>query len=134
MVGKEKFVVPKRPLWEYIGDLSQDTLECSYNEDNIRDMWRGGRIDQEVRETLAMYPWRLEHWIREDGQYSDMLTALVIQHGGWSPTWGWGVPTDWTEEEWGKEGPPKVPVDPLSEDEQAIVDAFLAKYEIVTKE
>ena len=128
---KAQFVIPEAHLWEYIGDLSQDVLECSYNEDDIRSMWRRGRIDEEVRETLARYSWRLERWIREDGQDSDQLTAFVIQFGGWSTTWGWEVPTEWSEEDWGKEGPPKVPVDPLTPEEQAIVDAFLAKYDIV---
>ena len=128
---KAQFVIPEAHLWEYIGDLSQDVLECSYNEDDIRSMWGRGRIDEEVRETLARYSWRLERWIREKGQYSDQLTAFVTHFGGWSTTWGWEVPTEWSEEDSGKEGPPKVPVDPLTPEEQAIVDAFLAKYDIV---
>jgi len=128
---KEKFIIPNRPLWEYIGDLSQDILFCSYNEDDIRSMWVRGTIDKEFKSTIEQYKGYLTGWRREDERYSDALTALVIRHGGWSPTWGWEVPTEWTEEDWGKEGPPKVPVDPLSEEEQAIVNAFLAKYDIV---
>jgi hypothetical protein len=133
VADKEKFVIGNAPLWEYIGDLSEDILLCSYNEDDIRQMWVNGRIDEEVKETLARYPWRLEDWIREDGRYSDQLTALVIPYGGWSPHWGWPVPTEWSEEDWGKEGPPKPPVDPLTAVEQAIVAAFLLKYEIVVQ-
>jgi hypothetical protein len=134
MAEKEQFVVPQGHLWEYIGDLSQEVLECSYNEDDIRSMWRRGTIDQEVKQMLATYHWRLKYWLREDGQYSDMLTAYVAKFGGWSPHWGWEVPKEWTVEEWGEEGPPQNVISPLSAEEQAIVDTFLAKYDPVYKE
>lgn len=131
-MAKTPFMVKEGDLlWEYIGDLSQDILECSYNEDDIRQLWVNGRIDEEVQRTLGVYPWRLEGWRREDGRYSDLLTVLVIQYGGWSQHWGWVVPAVWTEEEWGKEGPPKPEVDPLTAIEQAIVAAFLLDNEIV---
>jgi hypothetical protein len=112
-MDKEQFVIPEDTrLWEYIGDLSQDILECSYNEDDVRQMWVNGRIDQDVAEMLELYHWRLEGWRREDNRYSDLLTALVIRHGGWAPHYG----TD---------------VDPIKPVEQAIVTAFLDKYDIV---
>lgn len=131
-MAKQPFAIKEGMLlWEYIGDLSQDILECSYNEDDIRRMWVDGRIDEEVASTLKQYPWRLEGWLRDDARYSDLLTVLVIQFGGWSQHWGWVVPTEWTEEDWGKEGPPKPEVDPLTAVEQAIVAAFLLDHEIV---
>lgn len=109
---KKAFKIPEGTLWEYIGDLSQDILECSYNEDEIRQLWVNGRIDSEAEYTLTEYPWRLEGWRREDGQYSNQLTALVILHRGWAPHYS-------------------VEVDPLKPEEQAIVMAFHAKYDIV---
>lgn len=133
---KEDFVIPKDSwLWEYIGDLSQDILLCSYNEDDVRSMWRRGTIDQEAKEALERLPdvGLLQQWLRDDGRYSDQLTAFVIRHGGWSPHWGWPPVENWTVEEWGEEGPPIVEVDPLTPEEQAIVDAFAAKYNIVER-
>jgi hypothetical protein len=134
MAEKEQFVISKAHLWEYIGDLSQDVLECSYNEDDIRSMWRRGTIDHEVATMLKTYDWRLEGWRREDGRYSDLLTAYVIEYGGWSPHWGYYPLTEEQLKEWGDEEPPKNEVSPLSPEEQAIVDAFQAKYEIIHKE
>lgn len=131
MLVKGQFLIPKGYLWEYIGDLSQDLLECSYNEDDIRSMWRRGTIDQEVRDTLSDYPSKLGNWIREDGQYSDQLTAFVIQFGGWSPNWGYYPLSEEQLKEWDDEEPPKNEVSVLTPEEQAIVDVFLAKYEIV---
>jgi hypothetical protein len=131
---KEQFAIPEGPLWEYIGDLSQDVLECSYNQADIRSMWVNGRLDYWVLRTLKEYHWRLERWKREDSLYSDQLTAMVVQFGGWSPHWGWVVPTEWTVEDWDPEGPPKPEVSPLTDKEQAIVAAFLEKYDIVVKE
>jgi hypothetical protein len=131
---KEQFAVPESPLWEYIGDLSQDVLECSYNEDDIRQMWVAGTLNDDVLRTLDEYPGRLSGYRRDDNRYADQLTAYVVQFGGWSPNWGWVVPTEWTEEDWGKEGPPKPKVDPLTPVEQEIVTTFLAKYDIVVKD
>lgn len=132
MSEKEKFVIPANSyLWEYIGDLSQDILLCSYNEDQVRGMWRNGTIDEEAKQCLAENPDWLAGWHREDGRYSDQLTALVIQFGGWSPHWGYYPLSEEQLKEWGDEEPPKNEVSVLTTDEQAIVDAFLAKYEIV---
>lgn len=111
---KEIFVIPEGNLWEYIGDLSQDILECSYNEDDIRERWVKGGIDQDAREMLEIYHWRLEGWRREDKQYSDMLTAFVILHGGWATHWG-----------------PEI--DTLTPEEETITAAFRAKYDILVK-
>lgn len=123
MAEKEQFVIRTYDhLWEYIGDLSQEILESSYNEDEIRQMWVSGHVDAEFKKTVSTYPWRFKRWIREDGRQSDLLTALVIKFGGWSPNWSW-VPSPDDEFE--------QLIDPLSPEEQAIVDAFLAKYEIV---
>lgn len=92
-------------LWEYIGDLSQDLLECSYNEADIRHIWVKGQLDKDVADMLRKYPHRLEHYRREDGRYSDQLTALVILAGGWTSNYG-----------------PEVI--PLTPQEQIIVNAF----------
>lgn len=131
-MAKTPFVISKDDrLWEYIGDLSQDILECSYNEDDIRRMWVNGQINEEVKKTLEQYDWRLKSWRREDGRYSDLMTALVIQYGGWSPDWSFDTLINWSPIEWGEEGPPKKNIDPLTPVEQAIVDAFLLDHEIV---
>lgn len=122
MTDKQPFTIPSSPLWEYIGDLSQNVIECSYNESDVREWWVKGTLDENVTDMLKKYPWRLEHWLRPDNLFSDQLTALVIRYGGWSPHWGWVVVNEEDE---------KPIVDPLTPAEQAIVDAFLAKYEIV---
>ena len=113
-MAKEIFIIPEANLWEYIGDLSQDILECSYNEADIRERWVKGGIDQDALEMLKVYHWRLEGWRREDNLYSDMLTALVILHGGWAPDWGPFV-------------------EALTPEEEAITTAFRAKYDILVK-
>lgn len=112
---KEQFIIPESPLWEYIGDLSQDVLECSYNDDDIRELWCNGTLDDRVRDALDEYPWRLKRYYREDGRYSDQLTAYVVLHRGWAHQWG-----------------PEV--DPLNTREQAMVNAFLGKHDIVVNE
>lgn len=105
------FVIPAGPLWEYIGDLSQDLLACSYNEDDIRAMWNAGTLDAEVARVLAEHPDRLQHYKREDGLYSDMLTAYVVRHQGWAPEWG-------------------TKIDPLTMAELSIIRKFRESYKI----
>ncbi len=103
-------------LWEYIGDLSQDIDECSYNEDTIRHYWNTNTLDERVAGKLKRYPSpphnRLASYRREDGRYRDLLTALVIKHGGWAPDWGSTIGA-------------------LTANEQQIVDKFLAENTII---
>lgn len=110
--SKEQFVIPDSPLWKYIGDLSQDVLDCSYNEEDIREMWVKGTLDNWVEHALIAYPWRLKRYHREDRKYSDMLTAYVVLHRGWA-------------KEWGPE------IDILTLEESTKVSVFLAQYDIV---
>jgi hypothetical protein len=110
--SKEQFVIPESALWEYIGDLSQDLLECSYNEDEVREAWVNGNLNEYALYKLVEYPDRLKHYRREDGKYSEQLTAYVAMHGGWAPNWG-----------------PEI--SPLSDKEQAVVTAFLDKYDVI---
>ena len=99
-------------LWEYIGDLSQDLLECSYNEKDIREMWANGQLDERVRQCLKEYPDRLGHWRCVGDGYQDVMTALVKKHGGWAPNY------DQT-------------VTPLTSREQVVVFAFDQKYQLL---
>lgn len=117
IIEKDKFIVKKDDLnlWEYIGDLSQDILECSYNEDEIRELWVNGGLQEWIDRVQKEYPWRLKGYDFYKPNYINLLIALVSLAKGWTPGWG----------------PDIVPLTP---EEQKIVDTFNNKYEIIIEE
>lgn len=79
------------PLHMLIGDISQDINDCSYNEEDVREMWNNGTLNEAIAARLKEYPWQFEHWTREDGDYDSLVTYLVKMTGGWHKDWGTAV-------------------------------------------
>lgn len=100
-------------LHEYVGHISQELMHCSYNENDVREIWAGGTLNRQIQAAWAENDWGFrgrwgEDHYRADGDYAAVLTALVAQAGGW--------PNHWTSV--------KSSYSPLTPGEVKIVDEF----------
>ena len=70
---------------ELIGDISQDILYCSYNEDEVRELWNKGVLNALIKERSDQNPSEmlLKDWLIEDGDYESYITYLAKLSNGW---------------------------------------------------
>lgn len=80
------------PVHELVGCLSEGLLMCSYNEDEIREIWKEGRLNAEIHERLDTLDKRrfddlLRGWVVQNDDYQSLLTQKVKEAGGWPVDW-----------------------------------------------
>lgn len=79
---------------ELIGDLSEGVISCSYNEDDIRRMWRNRTLNYRVQFLKKLggeyerFKGQMGDDYQEDGNYQDLLTCRIGDAGGWPTGWG----------------------------------------------
>lgn len=106
-------------IHEFVGDLSEGVVMSSYNEDEIRDLWGNEELDTRIAWLKTAHPGDYQRFLGQmgssvipDDRYHDALTYLVIKYNGW--------PVNWSSE--------TEDLDPLTEAEQVIVNAFKSRY------
>lgn len=75
-------------IHEYVGDLSQELLECSYNEDEIRWLWNNGTLRDQYDRISSSCPARIKglsemYGIANSQECQDLMTQLVKKYNGW---------------------------------------------------
>ncbi len=70
-------------LHELVGDLSESLLFCSYNDDEIREMWVNGTINERVKECESVDRTSLRDYIPADGDIRSLMTFLLKQEKHW---------------------------------------------------
>jgi hypothetical protein len=77
-------------LCELLGDISQDFLACSYNEDEIRGMWRTGTLNEWAKDSAPNYSSQsavtqlAKAYGCTDGNWQRLLSQVVQHYQGWS--------------------------------------------------
>lgn len=79
------------PVHELIGTLSEGIIWCSYNEDDIREMWKTRTLNQRISELDRFDKERFDDmaicWVVKNDDYQSLLTEKIIEAGGWPKTW-----------------------------------------------
>jgi hypothetical protein len=70
-------------LHELVGDLSESLLFCSYNDDQIREMWVNGTINERLKECESIDRTSLHEYIPADGDIRSLMTFLLKQEKYW---------------------------------------------------
>ena len=65
---------------DLVGDLSEGLLLCSYNEDDIREYWNKGTLNQLLEENKEhLHRVNLESYLPADRDVQSLLTFLIKQ-------------------------------------------------------
>lgn len=77
-------------ICELVGDMSQCFLACSYNEDELRDMWRNGTLNNWAKDDAPNYSspatTTTDLSVRYsvcDGNWQHLLAKVVKHYQGW---------------------------------------------------
>ncbi|QVD49210.1 hypothetical protein LUCX_140 [Xanthomonas phage vB_XciM_LucasX] len=80
--------------YELVRDLSEGALFCSYNEDDIRQMWLDGTLNEYIKNLdhleLERFKSQLGSNFCEDGDYEALLTKRIATINGWPTQWSYG--------------------------------------------
>jgi hypothetical protein len=119
----EEDLVAAAHVHELVGDLSEGLLSCSYNEDDIRELWRNQKLNHQAaffKEKMPLeykrFKGQMGNYYLEDGNYQDQLTRLIGLADGW--------PVDWTSA--------LDDLDPLTAQEREMVEALKIKMSPIT--
>jgi hypothetical protein len=79
------------PIHELVGEYSQDVLLCGYNEDDVRQLWNKGELNEcYLRATESEMN---GDWITQGihakikGDWQTIITLAVIKAKGWPVEW-----------------------------------------------
>jgi hypothetical protein len=80
--------------YQMVGDLSEGVLLCSYNEDDIRELWINGQLNERIKSMSESMPWEYDRFVRQmgfkfrpDGDYEAALTERIAAINGWPKRW-----------------------------------------------
>ena len=77
-------------LSQFIGDYSQNVEFCSYNEDDVRHLWRTRTLTVTAARVASYDPYLWsERWLTYNAQtdLDEVMDNLVRKAGGWPQHW-----------------------------------------------